>query len=99
MTFHRLIMLNNYCRNFFKRLRLTNKDFTIISQNCIGGMVSHDLGVQFKSPTVDLYMNAPDFLCFLENLRQYTSMNLEFFNSSFPYPTAKLGELTLHFVH
>lgn len=41
-------------RNKFDRLRLQNKDFSIISNHCMGGIISHDLGLEFKSPTVNL---------------------------------------------
>ena len=42
------------------RKRLTDKIKTtsIISMNCTGGIISHNLGLQFLSPTVNLYMNA-----------------------------------------
>ena len=38
------------------RSELKNKDFTIFSCNCTGGVLYHDLGMKFLSPTINLYM-------------------------------------------
>lgn len=45
-----------YCR-----FRLKNKDFSIISRNCIGGVMYHDLGLKCTSPTVNLFFYPDDF--------------------------------------
>lgn len=37
-----------------RRLRLENSDITILSNNCIGGIIYHKLGLRFKSPTINL---------------------------------------------
>ena len=38
------------------RARLVNRDFTLISNNCCAGIIYSDLGLQFTSPTINLYM-------------------------------------------
>jgi uncharacterized protein (DUF1919 family) len=38
-----------------ERSRLTNKEVTIFSSNCIGGVIYHDLGLRFMSPTINLF--------------------------------------------
>ena len=40
---------------WFKMLRfkLHNKEFSLIAPNCIGGIIYHRLGVEFKSPTIN----------------------------------------------
>lgn len=53
---------NNYYKNNIK-----NKDFTIFSSNCTGGVLYHDLGLEFLSPTINLYMNCEDFIKFCED--------------------------------
>lgn len=35
---------------------------TIISCNCIGGLLYHDYHEQFLSPTIDLYIKSPDLV-------------------------------------
>lgn len=62
-------------RNIENRKRLKNKEISIISTNCIGGVLSHDLGLQFKSPTVNLFFRAEDFIKFCENLEYYMSID------------------------
>ena len=45
-------MLNNL-RKKYLRYRNKNKDFTIFSSTCIGGVISSELGVRFNSPFVN----------------------------------------------
>ena len=91
--------------NIENRKRLKNRNATIISTNCTGGILSHDLGLQFKSPTVNLFFRAEDFIKFCENLKYYLSID-EFVECTDPkiigqrtYPIAYLGDLVLFLVH
>lgn len=59
------------------RERLTNHDFTIFSQNCIGGVILHELGLRFDTPTVNLWFSAPDFIRFLERPQHYASCEVK----------------------
>ena len=63
--------INEKLRKYFilpkKRKALTNKDFTIICNNCNGGTLTHDLGMRFNSPTVNLFFSSYDFFDFVEN--------------------------------
>lgn len=92
-------------RNIENRKRLKNKEISIISTNCIGGVLSHDLGLQFKSPTVNLFFRAEDFIKFCENLEYYMSIDrfVECYDEKIiedrTYPVAYLGDLTLYLVH
>ena len=86
------------------RKRLKNKEVTILSSNCTGGILSHDLGLQFRSPTVNLYMKCDDFVRFCENLDYY--LNKDFEECRDPeiiedrtYPIGYLDDLTVYFVH
>lgn len=87
------------------RKKLKNKDISIISMNCTGGILSHDLGLQFKSPTVNMFFRAEDFIKFCENLEYYLSINefVECTDQSVieerTYPIVYLGDLTLFMVH
>lgn len=64
------------------RQNLVNTDFSLISANCIGGVISHELGLQFLSPTVNLFMSGKDFVKFCSDLKHYTSCNLEYIGKS-----------------
>lgn len=80
------------------RKALRQKALTILSQNCIGGVFSHDMKLEFRSPTVNLFMSAEDYLKFVENLEFY--LKREPVGGPFEeYPVGMLGDLKLHFVH
>lgn len=88
-------------RNYEKRLRERNKnkDFSIICPNCIGGLIYHRLGLEFLSPTINLWMYQYDYLKFVLDLKKYISLELEFIESNYKYPVAKLGDITIYFNH
>ena len=48
--------------NIFQRKRLINRDFSLISSNCNGAVILHDLGLSFKSPFVNLWIKPNDFI-------------------------------------
>ena len=51
--------------------KIKNKDCSIISMNCVGGVVSHELGLRFNSPTVNLWFTPKEFIKFLSQLEHY----------------------------
>ena len=82
------------------RQELVNKTATFLCPNCIGGLLFHDLGLQFRSPTVNLMMFQTDFLKFVLNLDHYLCMELQFFqHPEYRFPCAHLGDITIHFTH
>lgn len=81
------------------RYRLRNKDFTIITNTCIGGVMYHKLGKQFLSPTINLWMHDKDFLRFIGNLKEYISKDLIFVDGIDDTPTAWCGDVLIHFNH
>ena len=46
-----------------------------------------------------VYLNAEDYLKFLKDPQKYSNMEFQEIKSDFNYPVAKLGDLTIHFVH
>lgn len=82
------------------RSRLKNENFTILSSNCTGGVLSHDLGLQFLSPTINMFICPKDFVKFLTNLEEYLSLELEErIEPDLGYPVAILGDIVLHGLH
>lgn len=82
------------------RKRLKNKDFSLICCNCNGGHISHDLGLRFNSPFVNLRLNAKNFLLLLKDFDYYMNCELKFLdNVDNSYPVGDLGGLIIHFVH
>lgn len=88
------VFVNNNSKKMLK-----NKSFTIISSNCNGGFLYHDLGIKFNSPTINLFIYPRDFIKFVNNLRYYLSQNLIFVEKINKYPIAKLDDIEIHFVH
>ena len=96
---HRGRFIRDHVRNKIDRARLKNKDFSIISNNCIGGVISHDLGLQFKSPTVNLLIKPDDFIKFLENFDYYKSLEIVEIPYYTDYPVGMLGDIPIFFKH
>lgn len=62
----------NEKRHFKKlRSRLSNTEFTLVTNNCVGGVIYHNLGLQFNSPTINLSIRGEDYLHFVENFKYY----------------------------
>lgn len=85
------------------RERLCNKDFSIISSNCVGGVITHELGLKFLSPTINLYLFPKEYLKLIYNLQHYIScgeMTEDTSNSEkCGYPVGILEDIRLYFVH
>lgn len=85
---------------YFRKKKYNLNNLSIISCNCIGGIICHDYGLEFKSPTINLFFYAEDYVKFIENLNYYIEENLVFKETHKQgYPICKLDDLTIHFVH
>ena len=83
-----------------RRLRLKNRKPTIISDNCNAGIIYHDLGLQFFSPTVNLYFLPGDYLKFLKNLHHYLQVEpQETMDTSVAWPVGMLDDVKVFFMH
>ncbi len=93
-----IIKCINYWRGlkrnrWLKHLRKRNKnhDFSLITNDCVGGVIYHDLGEQFRSPTVNLWIPQNQFFHFAQNLKYYLSCEIkETPNASKPYPVGTI---------
>ena len=103
-------------RRFAARLmrrRVTNKNFTIISNDCFGGMAYEELGLRYDSPFVGLFVVPEDYLKLLRDLRASCSGPIHFKATSRhrqinewretirkAYPIGVLNdEVEIHFLH
>ncbi len=77
---------------------LLKKDFTLISQNCIGGVFYHDMGMHFASPTINLFFEEPDFLKYVADLKHYNSIDMKMAWKEM-YPVGYLDDVCVHFMH
>ena len=58
-----------------KNKRLKVKDFTIISNNCFGGVFYRNNALEYNSPTCGLFMMADEYIKFIYNLDYYLSID------------------------
>ncbi|MDH2923942.1 uncharacterized protein (DUF1919 family) [Nicoletella semolina] len=79
--------------------KLLNRNLTLLSSNCTGAFILHDLNVRFNSPFVNLYLTPKDFIRYLKNIEFYQQQALTFIQTGKPYPVANLANLTIHFMH
>lgn len=96
-----------------RKKRLKIKDFTIISNNCWGGMIYESYNLQKKSPTVGLFFMASDYVKFISNMRYYMAKEIEFINPYTSkwvedvctdkrfgtYPVGKIDDIEIFFLH
>ena len=81
--------------------RLKNSNFSIISINCLGGIISHDLNQRFLSPFINLWMQPADFVKLCQNLEYYMSVELKDFTTEegIDYPIGVIDGMKLYFQH
>lgn len=88
--------------NDMNKYRLKNHSPSIIANNCNGGVLCHDLGLRFNSPTVNLFIPFPDYTRFCVKLEHYLLLAPEAMTEaslSSEYPTGYLEDIALYFVH
>jgi uncharacterized protein (DUF1919 family) len=97
----------------FRRLLVGACDFTIVSNNCWGGHIYRELGIEYRTPFIGLFIPAPCYLRLLRNFDALIGAPLRFIQeSAYPdinqmrrerglsYPIALLGdEVEINFMH
>lgn len=81
------------------RSRLEVKEITILSSNCLGGLLYDRLGLRFFSPTINTLITSDQFVRFALDYEAYLKKELVFVESERPYPVAQLGDIQIHFAH
>ena len=108
-------MLKKIYQNFIKNKRakyskkllsnLNFTDFTLITNNCSGGIIYNRLGLKFLSPTINLWFTDEDYLKFIYNLKEFVEQGKLSYveQTEYPYPVGKLtapcGEIKIYFMH
>ena len=89
-----------------KYRQLQRSRLSIFSRNCFGGCISNLLGLQFRSPFVNLFLGGTDFVKFLHAPRIYlakepTFEKLDGTSKEAPdgYPVLSLGNILLNMMH
>lgn len=75
-----------------KRRQYHGGNVTILARNCVAGVIYHDLGLEFQSPTVNLWIQNPDFEVFLTYIHEFVREGiLKEVSSSYDYPVGDLS--------
>ena len=88
-----------------KYKRLVESQLSIFSKHCFGGIVSHLLGLNFRSPFINLFLSDEDFIQFLKFPRDYIDKQPVYVgtewekNLNFDYPVCVMDNLKIHFNH
>lgn len=92
---------NKRKRKMVKKIgELHNKEVCLISSNCNGAMILHDLGLKFNSPFVNLWIPPKDYLRMLGALQKYMSYELvPCDEEDVSYPVGCLGDVKIYFQH
>ena len=90
---------------FEKYKKLRDSNLSIISSNCFGGVLYNRFGMQFLSPTINMWQSQKDFLKFAANLKGYLNCKLQFSDVCFNpeekliYPLYSLNDIKLQMNH
>lgn len=86
--------------NHLNRIRLKNRDFSLIASNCNGGCILHDLALPFNSPFVNLWMKPSDFIKFCQRVDYYLAQTFVFVKEDgISYPIGQLDDIRVYFQH
>ncbi len=94
--------------NFEKYIKVKQSNLTILSNNCFGGILYYNLGLECLSPFKNMSLGEESFMKLVSNLKYYMEMVPQFqsYNidphSHLQYPVMRLGEkdeIILHFNH
>ena len=92
------------CFDIDKYLDIFNDTPTILSNNCSAGVIYNTLGLEFKTPLINLWLSDKDYLKFLKKTKKYLSyklkpngfsLNLDNVNK----PVCTLGDISLNCSH
>ena len=86
--------------------KLCKSQLSIVSMNCFGGIISHTLGLPFRSPFVNMFFSEEDFLKVLKNFDSYMHKEIKFVRMDYEqnlkreYPVFAFGDgITLNMNH
>ena len=90
---------------YVKRIKERSADleeFTLLTSDCMAGLIYHTMGRKFLSPTINMSIKDPDFLKFLKNMKYYFENEIRFIESD-SYPKGLIGdgdrEIKINFEH
>lgn len=97
----RVLLIPNF--DFEKYINLKESNLSILSSNCWAGICYHRLGLEFLSPTINMFFDCRDFNKFMKNLDYYLDLPIEFVEmcceTNTQYPIGLIGDIRINFNH
>ena len=91
--------------NFNEYIKMKKSSLTIFSPNCWAGVCYHRLGLEFLSPTINMFEDLDDFNKLMMNLDAYMRYPVDFVETRYnpilkrDYPVGGIGDILLYFNH
>ena len=88
-----------------KYRKLQRSRLSIFSQNCFGGLISHTLGLPFRTPTINMYFLEQEYIHFLRAphlcMKEKLKLKKMVWSNGFKYyhPIATLGNVDIVLNH
>lgn len=89
---------------FSLRKHLPKYNITLVTHDCVGGVIYHQIGKQFASPLINTLLSGEDFIKLCSNFRKYMESELLEFKTNKYYPVGilkpdHLDPIIINFVH
>ena len=85
--------------NNVNRLRLKNRDFSLIANNCNGSLILRELGVRYNSPFVNCMLWPDDYIRLLQNLEHYLACEMQITRVEGNWAYGQWDDLKVDFSH
>lgn len=92
--------------DFEKYIQIKQRNITVISQMCFGGVCYNSLGLPFLSPTINMAIDdEEEYLDFISNLKYYMNCEVKYAGERYEtnlkrnYPVGKVDNVHLLFNH
>lgn len=79
--------------------RLIADEVSVLSSNCLGGLLYDRFGLRFLSPTINVLIPSDQFIRFALSYESYLKKDLIFIETEKSYPVAQLEDIQIHFIH
>ena len=97
----------------FRKQKIKNMNFSIISNNCWGGFIYQSYNLKYNTPTLGMFFMADDYIKFISDIKKYLNHNITFIHPNESkwyeevkhthnygnYPVARLKDIELFFLH
>lgn len=94
-------------RRVINHIRLRNREITLLTQNCIGGVLYAEYKIPFQSPTINMFIEGENFVKLVERFRYYMEIPaqplcecyVDPIDSSVRYPKIKIDDIEICCLH